>query len=94
MTADRWLALARSAGISRRDLERYAELELIDLSAELDDAIAEIEQRLRRIRRLQRHVDLPLEAVEVILRLRQRLAAYETAQPRVTVRVVEVVDPG
>ena len=89
MAPDRWTALARSAGVSRRELERYAELELIDLTAEIEEAMSEIEERLRRIRRLQRHVDLPLEAVDVILRLRQRLDMYEPRPSRVTVRVVD-----
>ena len=94
MASDRWLAAARSAGITRRDLERYAALELIDLGAEIEGEIVDLEARLRRIRRLQRHVDLPLEAVEIIIRLRERLDAIEPAPPRVTVRIIDQAQRG
>jgi hypothetical protein len=91
MAADRWLSVARQAGLTRRDLERYAALELIDLAEELEEQRAEVEARLRRIRRLHRHMDLPLEAVDVILRLRARLDAEASGATaaRITVRVVE-----
>lgn len=86
-------ALARLVGLPPRDLARLAEAELVRVPPALGDEVDEaLLARLRRIRRLRRDLGLDPDAVEVVVRLLDRLDAVEprrgvTAQVRI-VRIV------
>jgi hypothetical protein len=62
-------------GVGRAELRRYRELELVTLSDGTDQAV--LMRRVRRIRRLRRDLDLPLEAIAIIVRLLDRIEALE-----------------
>ena len=82
------LALSRLTGLSRRELECLDDAVLQEvLTAEPGE---ELLWRLRRVRRLRRHLGLDYEAIEIIVRLIERVEALEGRRSRtsVTVRVV------
>jgi DNA-binding transcriptional MerR regulator len=72
---ERLRQLARSTGVSRVELVRYVELEVLTIS-EAPLRPDEL-RRLRRIRRLRRDLGLSVDAVAIILRLLDRIDALE-----------------
>jgi DNA-binding transcriptional MerR regulator len=73
--ADRLREVARWSGLSRAELSRYQELEVIVIGdRELSPALL---RRLRRIRRLRRDLGLDVEAVAIIVRLLDRIEELE-----------------
>jgi hypothetical protein len=81
--------LLRLAGITRRELESYDE-ELLAAwrSAELDEQTL---WRIRRVHRLRRQLGLNYEAIEIIVRLVDRLEQLESVRSHheITVRVLD-----
>ena len=67
--------VARWSGLSRAELVRYVELEVLTLS-EPPLPPAEV-RRLRRIRRLRQDLELPVDAVAIIVRLLDRIEVLE-----------------
>lgn len=96
MRAERPLAtLARLSGLTTRELLRFAEADLVSVPAttgdggDLDPALL---ARLRRIHRLRRDLGLDPDAVEVVVRLLDRLEALGAGRPPVArVRIVRIV---
>ncbi|HEX6493082.1 MAG TPA: chaperone modulator CbpM [Candidatus Dormibacteraeota bacterium] len=81
----------RVRGASRRELQTYAASGLLAI-AETGPTEADL-RRVRRIRRLRRDLGLSYEAIEVVLRLVDRLEAAEHAEaadPRPRVRITVV----
>jgi hypothetical protein len=81
--------LLRLTGITRRELDCYDdELRLAWRSAELDD---ETVWRIRRVHRLRRQLGLDYDALEIIVRLVDRIEQLEGPGGRhqIRVRVVE-----
>jgi hypothetical protein len=73
--ADRLREVARWSGLSRAELARYQELEVIALSeGALSPALL---RRLRRIHRLRRDLGLDVESVAIIIRLLDRIEELE-----------------
>lgn len=78
--------LARSSGLSRREIRTLIDLEAVQLSDRAGGA--ELIRRLRRVRRLRRDVGLSLDAAVIVLRLMERIEALQgVSAPRVAVRV-------
>ncbi|TMD96119.1 MAG: hypothetical protein E6I76_08680 [Chloroflexi bacterium] len=78
-------------GVSRRELETYASSGLLALAG-AGPTEADL-RRVRRIRRLRRDLGLSYEAIEVVLRLVDRLEAAERAEVadrRPTVRITVI----
>jgi DNA-binding transcriptional MerR regulator len=78
-------------GVPRRELQTYAANGLL-LLAEGGPSEADL-RRVRRIRRLRRDLGLSYEAIEIVLRLVDRLEAAEQrprSEPRPTVRITVV----
>lgn len=72
--------LARSSGLTRTEVRRFLRLEVVtSVAGELDPALI---LRLRRARRLRRDLGLSPDAVEIILRLLERLEALEGREDR------------
>jgi hypothetical protein len=88
-TAGRVDDLERRTGMTRRELEVYDQ-ETLDRwrQGELDD---ETIWRIRRVRRLHRHLGLDYESIEIILRLVDRIEQLEAGRARSTI-VVRVLD--
>jgi DNA-binding transcriptional MerR regulator len=82
-------SMARQCGITRREMRRYVELEMITPSpGEVTEATR---RRLRRIRRLQQDLDIDLEVVAIIVRLLDRIQELEGRRgeaSRLTARVI------
>lgn len=81
--------LLRLTGISRRELDCYDDEVLMAWRAgELDE---ETVWRIRRVHRLRRQLGLDYEALEIIVRLVERIERLEGAHGRhdITVRVLE-----
>jgi hypothetical protein len=74
--------MARWSGLSRAELVRYEELEVLVLS-EPPLAPAEV-RRLRRIRRLRRDLGLSVDAVAIIVRLLDRIEVLERGRPPIS----------
>jgi MerR HTH family regulatory protein len=72
--------LARSTGLTRAELRRFVELDVLLVGRE--PAEATMMRRLRRARRLRRDLGLSLDAVAIILRLLDRIEALQQAQAR------------
>lgn len=72
--------LARSTGLTRAELRRFVELDLLLVGR--GPAEATMMRRLRRARRLRRDLGLSLDAVAIILRLLDRIEALQQAQAR------------
>lgn len=62
-----WRRIGQAAGLTRRDLARYQELQLITISDWPPSDM--LLRRLRRIHRLRRDLGLGPEAAAVVLRL-------------------------
>jgi hypothetical protein len=77
--ADRVRQVARWSGLSRAELVRYVELEVLMLS-EPPLPRAEV-RRLRRLRRLRRDLGLSVDAVAIIVRLLDRIELLERGRP-------------
>jgi len=78
-------------GVGRRELQTYVASGLVAI-ADAGPTEADL-RRVRRIRRLHRDLGLSYEAIEVVLRLVDRLEAAEHAEadaPRPTVRVTVI----
>ncbi|HVS44003.1 MAG TPA: chaperone modulator CbpM [Candidatus Dormibacteraeota bacterium] len=78
-------------GVGRRELQTYIAGGLVAI-ADAGPTEADL-RRVRRIRRLHRDLGLSYEAIEVVLRLVDRLEAAEHAEadaPRPTVRVTVI----
>jgi DNA-binding transcriptional MerR regulator len=78
-------------GVGRRELETYVASGLIAIAG-AGPTEADL-RRARRIRRLRRDLGLSYEAIEVVLRLVDRLEAAERAEadaPQPTVRITVV----
>jgi hypothetical protein len=72
--------LAERAGVSRRELECHEDSLVLEwTAAELTD---EVVWRIRRARRLHAHLGLDYEAVEIILRLVNRIEDLEATVRR------------
>lgn len=72
--------LARSSGLTRAEVRRFVRLEVVTSRAgELEPALI---QRLRRARRLRRDLGLSPDAIEIILRLLDRIEALEGEERR------------
>jgi DNA-binding transcriptional MerR regulator len=80
--------LARSSGLSRSEVRRYVRLEVfISADAPLNPALV---RRLRRARRLRQDLGLSVDAVEIVLRLLDRIDALEEgAQRRHSARILD-----
>jgi DNA-binding transcriptional MerR regulator len=82
-------SLAQRSGLTARELARYVELDLISEPPEEESESTLL--RMRRIRRLQRDLDIDLEVVAIIMRLLDRIQELEAAEsptPRLSVRVL------
>jgi hypothetical protein len=75
---DRVRKVARWSGLSRAELVRYVELEVLTLS-EPPLPPAEV-RRLRRLRRLRQDLGLEVDAVAIITRLLDRIEVLEGRQ--------------
>ena len=78
-------------GVGRRELQAYAASGLVAIAG-AGPTEADM-RRVRRIRRLRRDLGLSYEAIEVVLRLVDRLEAGERAEfpePRPRVRITVV----
>jgi hypothetical protein len=72
---DRLRALARSSGLSRTEIRRYVQLDLVSTA---DGTVRPgVMRRLRRARRLRRDLGLSVDAVVIVLRLLDRIDALE-----------------
>ena len=72
--------LARSSGLSRSEVRRYVRLEVFSSA---DAPLSpELVRRLRRARRLRQDLGLSVDAVEIVLRLLDRIDALEEAAQR------------
>ena len=72
--------LARSAGLTRAEIRRFVDLEVLPVGRGRSEAA--MMRRLRRARRLRRDLGLSLDAVAIILRLLDRIEALQQAQAR------------
>lgn len=78
----------RGLGVGTRELEVYREWDLIPEEMADPDQLA---LRIRRIRRLRRDLGLSYDAIELVLRLVERVEAVEGRRrsvPTVTVRIL------
>ncbi|HEV7464664.1 MAG TPA: chaperone modulator CbpM [Candidatus Dormibacteraeota bacterium] len=78
-------------GVPRRELQTYAANGLL-LLGEGGPSEADL-RRVRRIRRLRRDLGLSYEAIEIVMRLIDRLEAAEQqprSEPRASVRITVV----
>lgn len=81
--------LLRLTGITRRELDCYDdELRMAWRGAELDE---ETVWRIRRVHRLRRQLGLDYDALEIIVRLVDRIELLEGrgGRQQITVRVIE-----
>jgi len=72
--------LARSTGLTRAEIRRFVDLEVLLVGR--GRAETATMQRLRRARRLRRDLGLSMDAVAIILRLLDRIEALQQAQAR------------
>jgi hypothetical protein len=72
--------LAMSSGLSRAEVGRLVELEVVVAGPGAPDAA--LVRRLRRARRLRRDLGLSFDAVAIILRLLDRIELLERAASR------------
>jgi hypothetical protein len=77
---DVMLRLARSSGLSRAEVGRLVELEVVVAGPGAPDTV--LVRRLRRARRLRRDLGLSFDAVAIILRLLDRIELLERAASR------------
>ncbi|HKF17954.1 MAG TPA: chaperone modulator CbpM [Candidatus Dormibacteraeota bacterium] len=70
--------LARSTGLTRPEIRRFVDLDVLLVRGGLAEAT--MTRRLRRARRLRRDLGLSLDAVAIILRLLDRIEALQQAQ--------------
>lgn len=70
--------LARSTGLTRAEIRRFVDLDVLLVRRGLAEAA--MMRRLRRARRLRRDLGLSLDAVAIILRLLDRIEALQQAQ--------------
>jgi len=70
--------LARSTGLTRTEIRRFVDLDVLLVGR--GHAEATLMRRLRRARRLRRDLGLSLDAVAIILRLLERIEALQQAQ--------------
>jgi hypothetical protein len=70
--------LARATGLSRAEVRRLVQLDVVVLRNGADDP--DLLRRLRRARRLRRDLGLSMDAVEIILRLLDRIEVLERSQ--------------
>lgn len=89
MTVDENLLrrLARSSGLTRAEVRRFMQMDIISFQAGEVEPI--LVPRLRRAHRLRRDLGLQLEAIGIILRLLDRIETLEGSghrgpTPRVT----------
>ena len=86
MADPRRVALARLTGMTVREIDCLDDAVLTQvLEGELGEDVV---WRLRRVRRLRRHLGLDYEAIEIIVRLIDRLEELEDRGPGITVRVL------
>ncbi|HZB96998.1 MAG TPA: MerR family transcriptional regulator [Candidatus Sulfotelmatobacter sp.] len=78
---------ARRSGVGPRELRRYEEWGLLSLGEEAHD---ELVSRVRRIRRLRRHLGLSYDAIELVLRLVDRIERLEGEPAGATSRTTVV----
>jgi len=84
--------LARSSGLSRAEVRRFLELDVVGVPD--GRAVPALVPRLRRMRRLRRDLGLSLDAVAIILRLLDRIEALEgSARRRSVVRIIDESSP-
>ena len=72
--------LTRSTGLSRAEVRRLVELDI--LAGRHGQVQPTVMRRLRRARRLRRDLGLSLDAVAIILHLLDRIEALQQAQAR------------
>jgi len=72
--------LARSSGLSRAEVGRLVELEVVVARPGAPETV--LVRRLRRARRLRRDLGLSFDAVAIILRLLDRIELLERAASR------------
>jgi len=82
--------LARSSGLSRAEVRRFLDLDLV--AYRNGRASPAMVLRLRRVRRLRRDLGLSLDAVAIIVRLLDRIEKLERTAPRRA--VARIVDDG
>ncbi len=70
--------LARSTGLTRAEIRRFVDLDVLLVRRGLAEAA--MMHRLRRARRLRRDLGLSPDAVAIILRLLDRIEALQQAQ--------------
>jgi hypothetical protein len=79
--------LVRCSGLSREDVLRFVQLDLVVLA---DGALeARLVRRLRRARRLRRDLGLSVDAVAIVLRLLDRVEALEGSSGPPVARVLD-----
>src|SRR5262249_18426242 len=69
--------LARSTGLTRMEIRRFVDLDVLLVRGGLVETT--MTRRLRRARRLRRDLGLSLDAVAIILRLLDRIEALQRA---------------
>jgi hypothetical protein len=84
--------LARSSGLTRAEVRRYLELEVVDRRREPGGAALVV--TLRRVHRLRRDLGLSLDAAAIVVRLVDRIEHMQKAGRRpVIARIVEDATP-